>query len=371
MEKIGCYYLHFFYPSYLFLDYAQPFLFKMGNIQYAVIVIRHLSSLITNDYDNKIIHVEFEDDNHKYELEKKEIGISDKSLVITLENNVISYVVDYHKLLFKEFYFKDYTEIIISFETKEKAKNIDLAQKAMNFFIDSYRLVSNDILTLTLDKMPYVSNVFKEYFHPYSAEELQLPTEKRSMISRAVNLQVKTVQLPFWNTQGKKFQTDEKKNAESLVKFLSENQKPDALSEFILKAREELYIHKNYKYSFIESWTTLEIAITSILKKIKVEKGISKNKVDMYEGEVGISYLLNIELPLVYTPNNEVFKKLIIKVDGVRKILNKVIHENRSITEQEAAEALATCIEFLNHMGFKSTHLLKAVYNKDFLHYCC
>lgn len=353
MEKLGCYYLHFFYPSHLFLEYAPPFLFELESIQYAVIVTRHLSSLITNDYDNKIVHVESENEKHKYEPEKKEIGISDKSLVVTLEGNVINYAIDYSKHLFREFYSKDYTEIIISFETTEKAKNTDLAQKAMNFFIDSYRLVSNDILTLTLDKMPYVSNVFKEYFHPYTQEELKLPKEKRSVISRAVNLGVKTVRFPFWNTQGKKFQTDPKKNAENLVKFFNEKKTPDVLSEFVLKAREELYIHKNYKYSFIESWTTLEIAIASILKKIKLEKGISKNKIDMYEGEVGISYLLNIELPLVYTPNDEVFKKLISRVDGVRKIRNKVIHENRSITEQEAIDALTTCIEFLNHMGYK------------------
>ena len=121
----------------------------------------------------------------------------------------------------------------------------------------------------------------------------------------------------------------------------------------MLKAREELYIHKNYKYSFIESWTALEISIVNYLKKIKLEKGISKNKIDTYESEIGISYLLNIELPLVQADSSQSFKDLISSVDAVRKMRNKLIHENRNISESEAINALEVVIKFVNYLGFK------------------
>ena len=120
-----------------------------------------------------------------------------------------------------------------------------------------------------------------------------------------------------------------------------------------MKAKEELYIHANYKYSFIESWTALEISIVRLLRKIKLEKGISKKKIDDFESEVGISYLLNIELPLIFSLQDADLKELVTKVDAVRKLRNKVIHESREISQEDAVLALNTAIAFLNKIEYK------------------
>ena len=230
-------------------------------------------------------------------------------------------------------------------------KNVEIGRKGLDYFIESYRMVSGDVLTLTLNKVTYVSTVIKEYFHPYSAEELNLAKEDRNKVSREFKLGVKQVGFPFWNTQGKRLLTDESKIASNLSDFFKNKTKPTSLSEFILKAREELYVHKNYKYSFIETWTSLEIGIVSLLRKRKLEKGISKNKIDDFESEVGISYLLNIELPLTHQVNDEIFKPLLSKVDAIRKLRNKVIHENRNISFEDAENAFKTAIEFLHYLG--------------------
>jgi len=360
MSQLGCYYLHVFYPSHLFLETGRAYIFLFQGRHFSVLISQNLKSLIINDFNNRIIVDEEASKEHsdptipkKHKLENNEISIAKGLLGITLEGDVVSYMLDSYKHLYKEFYYKNYTEIIIAFETEPSTENQALAEKALNYFINSYRTVTDDVLTLPLNKTLYVSNIFKEYFYKYTNEELSLTSEQRLTTSREAAFGLKTVRMPYWNTQGKTFDTNENINSQNLKVFFNEQKTPHAYHEYILKAREELYIHNNYKYSFIESWTTLEVAITSILKTIKLKKGISKKKIEDLEGEVGISYLLNIELPLVHENNDARFKDLIGRVDSIRKIRNKVIHENRDINQEEAGSALSIAIEFLNYFGFK------------------
>lgn len=351
MEELGCYYLHIFYPSHIYLNQKSPFEFDFDGNKYSVIVIKTLRSLITNDFNNKMVgHIDSEGLHH-HELVKKEINLSKNSLVITLDDGNIAYALDNQKNLYTEFYTKDYTELVLFFETKKDPNNITTARKALDYFIDSYRMVSGDVLTLPLNKATYVSTVTKEYFYSYSEEDLKLPKEDRNKVSREFKLGVKQMTLPFWDTQGKRVLSDETKVAESLSEYFKKGTKPGVLQEFLLKAREELHVHKNYKYAFIETWTTLEIAISSYLRNTKLTKGISKNKIDDFESEVGISYLINIELPLIHSTNDEYFKSLIAKVDSIRKLRNKVIHQNREINMTEAENAYETALEFLDYMG--------------------
>jgi hypothetical protein len=351
MEKLGCYYLHIFYPSHLYINQKKPFEFELDSVQFHVIVTRPLKSLIINDFNNKILSHKNEEGINFHQPEIKDITVSKKSIVTILDTNEVGYILDYDKNQHREFYTKDYTELIIVFETIEAQTNITLGIKALNHFINSYRFVSGDILTLSLDKISYLPKVLKEYFHPYSSEELNTPNAERIKKPREIQLGVKQVLLPFWNTQGRKFDIDQTTTASNLSDFFQQKTRPDNLAEFILKAREELEVHKNYKYSFIETWTSLEIAITSLLKKRKLQKGISKTKIDSFESEVGISYLLNIELPLTQDSNDENFKSLINKIDAIRRIRNKVIHENKNISLEEAENAYRVALEFLDYMG--------------------
>ena len=63
--------------------------------------------------------------------------------------------------------------------------------------------------------------------------------------------------------------------------------------------------------------------------------------------------MLNIELPLVHSDNSPKFKELIGKVDGIRKLRNKVIHENRDISEEEVRNAVTVAIEFINYLRYR------------------
>jgi hypothetical protein len=41
------------------------------------------------------------------------------------------------------------------------------------------------------------------------------------------------------------------------------------------------------------------------------------------------------------------------KIDGVRKLRNKLIHENQSIGEADALKAMSIATECLNFLGYK------------------
>jgi hypothetical protein len=359
MKELGCYYLHIFYPSHLYINQKLPFDFELDGVLYSVLIIKNLKSLIINDFNNFIISSKDNEGVPHCRLNKKEVDIGKDSYCVQLDDGHVSYVIDGSKNLYTEFYTKDYTEVVIFFEADKQSDNIAIGRKGLDYFIDCYRIVSGDVLTLPLGKATYVSTVTKEFFYTYTEDELQLPKEERNKVNRAFKLGIKQVTFPFWNTQGARIALDETNIATSLSNFFKEKSQTGTLQEFLLKAREELHVHKNYKYAFIETWTTLEAAIIKYLRSAKLAKGISKNKIDDFESEVGISYLLNVELPLIHERNDETFKILVGKIDAIRKLRNRVIHQNKGITHDEAENAYNTTLEFLDYLGILKVNKLK------------
>ncbi len=353
MESLGCYFLHIYYPSQIYLEQPSRFAFEFENEHFSVLIIKTLKSLVINDFDNEILS-KYVDEKPFHELKKKNIELGERSFVTVFDNGSIGYAINPEKNLYTEFYPKDYTEVIVSFESQRKDDNVSTVLKALSYFIESYRFVSGDLFTLDLSKTTSVSMVTRDYFHTYSDIELKMPKEERSIISREVLFGLRQVRFPFWNTQGKTLLVDKKKVSANLANHFKNRIPSDALADFLLRAREELHVHKNYKYAFIETWTALEIAIVNFLKNVKLKKGISKTKIEAYESEVGISYLLNIELPLIHQTNDDRFKMIIGKVDAIRKLRNKVIHENRDINFEQAQNAHEVAMEFFTlHGNFK------------------
>jgi hypothetical protein len=230
MNPLGCYYFHVFYPSKLLLNKKSIYHLILDGIDFTVLVVDHGRSLIVNDYNNKIIEAE---GISNYQAENRDITIGKGalSMVIDDEPQFLGYVIDVSKHRFKELYYKDFTEVIFHFEAKRNDKNIDIALKAMNHFINAYRIVSNDVLTLTIDKITYFARVYKEFFHEYSDEELKMTADQRQKVNRSLHLGVKQVILPFWNTQGRTFETNPARNTKDLADFLSRQKKQEPVAD--------------------------------------------------------------------------------------------------------------------------------------------
>ncbi|HLG41407.1 MAG TPA: hypothetical protein VI461_17135 [Chitinophagaceae bacterium] len=350
-DGLGCYYFCTFYPAKLMLPEKTSYSFQFETNKIVVQINRHLKSLVVNDFGNRIIKTT-ENELVFHSVENDKIEIDKLNMVVEIEDNGF-FIVDHKKHLRKEFFTLNHTEIILSFETTLNHPNYDFSQKVLDFFIESYRMVSEDVLTLQKDKIPFYTKIYKYDFHHYSEEELKLSQEERLKIPRALRLKFHQISIPFWATQGKKIVASKEEIAKKLKDFFSGPKNMGVLNEFILKASEELNVHKNYKYSLIESWTALEIAIVSYTTDHKVKKGISKNKIKDYERDIGVSYLINIELPLIHPTNDTAFKNLLSQIDLIRKLRNNAIHENKSVSETDATNAIKTLVEFLNYIGYK------------------
>jgi hypothetical protein len=120
--------------------------------------------------------------------------------------------------------------------------------------------------------------------------------------------------------------------------------------EWLVKAIEELEVNQNFRYALLDAFIVAESIVARVLQKMKLAKGVSKKKLEDYETEIGVGYMLNVELPSMLEHLNEREREIIGKVDGVRKIRNAVIHKGADVSQREAADAI-------NYVGLLITML--------------
>jgi len=83
-----------------------------------------------------------------------------------------------------------------------------------------------------------------------------------------------------------------------------------------------------------------ELAIAQFVNKAKIAKGVSKAKLEDFRRDIGISYMINVDLPLVLHPLAVNERKIIQNVDAVRKKRNDVVHEGAAVSKEEALFAI-------------------------------
>ncbi len=98
-----------------------------------------------------------------------------------------------------------------------------------------------------------------------------------------------------------------------------------------------------YSFIFIES------LIFKFLYKQKLLKGVSKNKLDNYKKEVGIAYMLNVEMLFFLEKAED--KALMGEVDKIRKIRNGIVHDGKDVTKEEAEKSLGIAYRIKNLMS--------------------
>ena len=117
--------------------------------------------------------------------------------------------------------------------------------------------------------------------------------------------------------------------------------------ELLIKALDEFEDNKNFKYALLDSFISAETAIMKFVNKLKLENGVSKNKLDDYKEEVSISYVINIEIPFLVENLTDDERSVLGRINRVRKIRNDVVHNGKNVTEQEAREAINAVFDLL------------------------
>lgn len=219
------------------------------------------------------------------------------------------------------------------------------------YFIRAYRVIQKDPLIFSFEEVQ--EPLFRMAgIQKFSEEELSLSPEERLRKPRKIPLPRNSVYIPAASEMY--FGTDEKLASQKLKNFFTDNLTPSLAEELLIRARYALRIH-HFRYAVLDAFTAVETVVTSILDKLKLEKGVSKQKIDDYANEVGIAYKINIEVPAFFSPISDDERSELGNVNRLRKLRNEIIHTGRFPTKEEAEESLACSgklLDMFSNRGF-------------------
>ena len=348
----GCAYYNIKYPGFISLPDGFNCIFKIDERYVCILIRKKIQAMQITDFNNGINKEIISPTISKHTLKNKIESIDQHT--ITVEYNLTEYFIyelnQHYNRIFQSDY---YTDIHINFDSNGNDES-EFAYKALKYFIREYRIATANYWVLEPDDMIFGNNVCMTGFHNYTETEQKMNYEQRLCTSRNITLTINK-----FNILGSKFNNNFSEQqinicAAILTKRISDGIKYTFFDESILRATQEINIFRNYKYGFLELFFTIESFLVEFLTNEKVKVGISNNKIKEYKSEVGISYLINIELPLVIKEISTEDKEIIIRVDNMRKKRNDLVHNNGNISETEAKDALKTTISFIELLKTKA-----------------
>ncbi len=351
MEISGCYYWEIMIPSFIKLPEKSGYELFVNDRRTFVNLHQHIKSVFVNDYDNKIIKNETAP---VIVLKDPTVEIGNGALFLTdPDTNEVMYVIDFSNKKRKEISTTLYSQVLVFFESNKEVNNLSLAQNAFNSFYKSYQIVSDNFFALPMEHLHSQTVVIREYFYTYGKDELSKNESERLSTPRAISLALKQWFQPYLNREGYNKTLDQNAHAKELTKYLKATKHNDFINETLLSAKRERHVYKNYKYALLECFFIVENVVYNYIEEKKIAKGISRNKLKEASNRVGISYLLNIELPILIDNYDDTAKNLISSLDKIRKIRNDVVHNGDSVSEEEAENAISATVEMLNYFNIQ------------------
>ena len=313
----------------------------------AVFVRRHIEALKITDFGNRLQITPIEEQAVSLSLDRPINFISSDNISTTYKlRNGLSRPIAIDNLAeeYRCFFHSPYTELYVVHEVRDTS---NITEEEENFydqiikiFIDSYRIISKDVRVPQFPNFGQDRLIIQQCSIEYSAEEINEPVLGRLTRHRKLDLGLKLLIVADWTESGPASQVEINLFSSKLKKILDQSSSVFQEEYWLLKAYEELVIRKNAKYALLEAFIGAESAIRSALRFKKLSKGVSKNKLDSYESEVGIGYLINVELPMLLEDINTSERELLGEVDRIRKLRNNVMHGASEVSEEDAGRAI-------------------------------
>ncbi|WP_298346564.1 hypothetical protein [uncultured Algibacter sp.] len=346
--KRGILYKLVSYPSLITLKEGFGVYLNYKGYDFSVRVQQHVKALQILDYDNDIIVNKISDKESESSLKTNTIKeLSKNELFIQIENSKL--IVETIGANCNSFRTRDITNLLFGIEV-EDIENVDSVQDEfddmLKYFLKIYRIKSGDIHTKFPEDLNEELIVIRDGKNLYRQEDLDKEVSERLNSVMSVAIAIKSLKMPNSFTIGSKMSLDFEKNGKTIKEFIKSNGEISQIDEFLLKAREEFYVKSNFKYSILELFTMIEVLVVNILTKYKLANGVSNKKLKEFKKNIPISYLINVELPLILNNITIEDRKVLSKIDGIRKIRNEIIHENRKIAREECEFAFKAVNDF-------------------------
>jgi hypothetical protein len=341
MSKMGMYHALFYLPSSIFLPEKSAFTIEVKERSFEIIIEDRFWATGITDFSEEILGSPIRYKKNDFKFSKNAMGI--------VESGEVSFVIDFPNNVFRESYRVPYTAIVIRFETTKNPKNFEYVYEAYNYFLLSYQIISQDNFALTQKEL-FTNNILQfEYFYEYNQDELSLDKQQRQALTYPRPFKLMTATVSEYRMKERFSPEFPELNKNELEKYFVSKAKNEYVLETLLNAQRQSSLYKNYKYSLLDCFFIIEYVIFQYVQDKKLEKGISMNKLKDYSQRVGISYMINVELPMLVEDYNDDVKSLVIELDKVRKIRNDVVHQAKTVSMEQATIALTATRKLLQY----------------------
>jgi len=345
----GVLYVRSLYPGDIDVQEKKFFEMAVDGSLGVILVNRHIVALSINDFRNGIEIVN--EGERRVPKLKVQITTIDQNLsLFDGSPDRLLCLLDYTRLDYR--HGRAFSEILIAFEIAETEtigdKELEFHNAVLEKFIRLYRHVSRDVSILMPDRLLRDKPISMVSAIPYSKEELQISVKERLRQPRALQFGVKRLDFTEFAKYLPKTNPEPEANTLAIEARLSTGLPCDESYDGLLRAFEELAVNENPKWALLDAFMVLELAAARFINEAKIAKGVSKKKLEEFHRDIGISYMLNVDLPLFLFPLSEKERQTIQEADAVRRTRNKVVHAGGVVSKEEALHAINAASNLLD-----------------------
>ncbi len=350
----GIFYTSIYYPGYISLETNRWYVFKVHEKTVGVILDAHIPTVKLIDFNNDITTIK---QGEKIYIDS---DLSDSKVIDYTKGNLKikkRFCVDEkkEKMAYSDFY----TRLIIAHEAVKQGQKVGseaFFEPVLEFFISHYRVETKDIFVRLLGDLSDRYSI-TTCFLSYDASDFGLSIEEKVKKPRKLKFVLKRTQFDDNTESIPRLSTYEAiELSDRFSKVLNDENIYFEQNNLLVKAFEEIRINKNFKYAFLEIFIVIEVLVSRFLRNLKLQNGVSKGKLDKYETEISISYMLNVEIPAFIADITEKERNLIGQIDSIRKKRNDIVHKGDTVNETDAIEAIKftmKLMEFIKIKGLK------------------
>jgi hypothetical protein len=339
----GIRYVNLFYPGRIQMPEGYGFMVNVDGQQGSLLLYKQLNVAEVLDFTNAI-EERTEGVNAIRQLRHPIEAIPAHNIGI-LANGELSYVMDRETHYYRIFKPRVYTELFVTHEVADTEHLTEqengLYTRILGAFLQAYRLFTQDIAIRLPDDLQHEYPVIRAALYDYTPQDLEESLQERITKLRDCFFGIASVPLGVNPSALNRPTVDAAIVGPRISGFLAAGETTPKPQEALLKALEELKVNSNYRYAFLLAFFAFEAVISDFLRHIKLGRGVSPGKLKEYEKDLGISYMVNIDLPLVTYPDKRI-QEILSDLNRVNTIRNGIVHKARDVSQEEAAFAITT-----------------------------